>query len=126
MCSTSIIKGECFQQGCRFRNVKGTNFDRNPTRSEKTPDRNTIIASRDKHGKNEKDNKAKPDHLLEAMDSKLAVILSQLHQQQPVQQTLNSPMAMQYQQLHQTIPNNPPQYQYQQTRYPLMQIRPYQ
>ena len=57
----------CFQQGCRFRHVKGTNFDRNPTRNEKTPDRNKLIASIDKHGKSEKDNKAKPDHFLEAV-----------------------------------------------------------
>ena len=85
MCPTSISKLECFDSKCKLRHVKGTKRKREKEKEKKQRNKND-----EKSEKNQESSendflgalRQLKTELLEAMDMKLAITLSRLHQSQ--------------------------------------------
>ena len=137
MCSTSIAKLECFDRKCQLRHVKGTRRERDKIKSFSKDKEKLGTNSNKKKGEGEQNDTGPSNgnfldalrqlksELLEAVDTKLAIALSQFNQQPQLQEHPHTQQThAQYQQPQ--LQGHPyTQHQQSQQQQPPLLVQPY-
>ena len=125
MCSSSITKSECFDEDCKFKHVRGTKREQGTTKSNNKPGNNASVTVNSKtNGQNDflEALRLMKAELMGAMDSKLAMVISQL--QQPHPQPFYPPHTFQLQQNPLQSNTGPAHMMWHQHTNPQLQINP--